>query len=88
MTKAERWIIITYLLGMLFTNAYCQVYRGDDWREPTRPDGVITLNPDGPAIFLTGAATIAWPVYWVSKGAIWVVSNPPCFGCDRPSPME
>lgn len=68
MKKAD-CLIAAYIVMMFFTNAYCQVHRWKDWA------GKFETHET--AAFMTGCATVAWPVYWVSRGTIYLVKQWP-----------
>lgn len=66
-----------YLIGALFTNAYCRVYRWEDW-----VDNEGRFSQEEPAEIRTVLSTLFWPVYVAGRGAEWIVSHPPTFRCD------
>ena len=61
--------VILYVLMMFFTNAYCQVYRWKEWNDPN--------DYRDKAAVMTGFATVVWPVYWMSRGSIYLVKQWP-----------
>ena len=58
-------IWIWYPVGALMTNAYCQNCRWEDWSKNGRPEDPYQLSCN-----MTLAATVFWPVYWASRGAL------------------
>lgn len=60
--------IVMYVVMMFLTNAYCQVHRWKDWSNS---------DDRNIPVVMTGFATVAWPVYWMSRGSIYVVKKWP-----------
>ena len=59
--------LVVYLAGALLTNSYCQEYRWKQWENQSL----------GAGFACTTFATVAWPVYWASRGATWIVGKEP-----------
>lgn len=75
LTVALVCALFVYIAGGFLTNAYCQVYRWDDWvyRYFDRY-GNFCVRDDS-ATQNTLWATIAWPVYWASRISFWIVEE-------------
>jgi hypothetical protein len=70
------YAVAIYLIGGFLTNAYCQVYRWDDWAQRVQKSEVypyLVTNDDAAEGKLM-SATIVWPAYWAARAALCVVS--------------
>ena len=79
--------IVVYVVMVFFTNAYCQVHRWDDWstKRQTYNGRLIESNA---AEMKTMFASILWPVYWLSRGCLFLVEHPPRFALPPPVSVE
>ena len=75
-------LLLTYLGGGFLTNAYCQTYRWEAWAGPINPEkrdrylsGFNEIKRKDSAKTKLLAATAAWPAYWASCAAFWIVSH-------------
>jgi hypothetical protein len=70
-------LVIFYLVGALFTNAYIREYRWNDWNTPRDNSSSARVDAGVNVVFGTTAGTLFWPVYLSGKGAGWIVRNIP-----------
>lgn len=65
--KHRGWTVaVFYILTALFTNAYIQTHRWDDWQCTMRHPQVEAASV---------VASAAWPVYWTTTGFMYLLED-------------